>query len=369
MYDETKTAELLKNLGEGSTIEVKDLSKILCKKVVGVRLNGRRGKMSTTVNIKSLGLNEYDKIDAFVTSKMKKSVISFFDKEVIASLENVINKVRQSMYNASSSSDGTVYYMTEENFIKFKKNFDEKYSLEYDKIKNEIIANLATYKSSFESELKTFVTSRGLDSSEADILYRSILSKFPTEEQMKNDCTLDYYVIAFPVFNEENISGIDSSIADKMKIDKDSSAVEVFYDMVGNNLKDAFELVYKCMECIDDTPSMQAMTMNFAPASKTRGFINSKIMKLVDDNKVLKNDTLRKVISITSRTFREYHDNAGNPVTNKMAQETCEQLLGIIYGYAQYLGLEEKLSLLVSSTEYDEDDLSTIGEVADIDAL
>lgn len=369
-YNEAKTAELLKNLGEsGATVEIKDLSKILCKKVVGVRLNGRRGKMSTTVSIKSLGLNDYDKIDTFVNSKMKKSVISFFDKKVIAEFDNVINKVRQALYNASSSSDGTIYYMTEDNFSKFKKNFDEKYDVEYHKIKEALIANLASYKASFETELKTFVNSRGLDSSEADILYRSILSKFPTEEQMKNDCSLDYYVIAFPVFNEENISGINSEIALKMKEDKDNSAVEVFYDMVGNNLKDAFELVYKCMECVDTTASMQSMKMVFNPAPKTKGFIYSKMSKLLDDNRVLKNDNLSKIVEVTERTFKHFEDNTGNPVTNQKAQETCEQLLGVIYGYAKYLGLEEKITPIIATSEYDEDDLVTIGEVTNIDNL
>ncbi len=369
MYDKTKTAELLKNLGDEETVEVKDLSKILSKKVVGVRLNGRRGKMATTVGIKDLGLNDYDKIDDFVQSKMNKTVINFFDKSIIAKFENVINKVRQLMYNSASSSDGVIYYMTEKNFLDFKKSFDEKYKIEYDKLKDVLISELPAHKASFQSDLKTFVESRGIDETEAQVLYKSILSKFPTEEQIRNDCNIDYYVIAFPVFDEKNISGINSIVADKIRTDKDNSAVEVFYDMVGNNIKDAFEVVYKCLDCIDDTPSLQGKTMEFTPPSKTRGFINCKILKLIDDNKVLKNDTLGKAIKITSRTFREYLDKDGNAVTNKQAQETSEQLLGILYNYAKYLGLEEKILPIINTTDYSEDDLSIIGDVANIDEL
>ena len=369
MYDVKKTEELLENIDGG--IKVKDISKLLCKQIIGVRFNGRRGRMSTAIDIKYLGLINCDKtnIDEFVSSNIRNTVVYFFEKDVIRKFDNIINKVRQSMYRYSSTNDGSVYYMTEGNFLKFKEKFEETHLKEFEDLKEELIKNLSVYKDSFNKDLKEFIDSRGLPSKEADLLYKSISSRFPTKEMIKTDCSLDYYIIPFPVYNNRNLKGLNPEIIKKLEEDKDTSAVETFYDMVGSSLKQTFELIYKCMEFIDNNATSGSLPMTFDVPSKTKGYLNSQIIKLVEDNKVLRNDNLRKVISIISRTFRDKENSKGDPVTNTEAMNIAEQLLGIIYNYSCYLEIEDRFSDTVLMTEYTEEDLRTIGEISDIDNI
>ena len=93
--------------------------------------------MSTTIDIKSMGLTNYDKIDSFVNNNMKKTVISFFDKDVIKKFDNIMNKVRQTMYRYSSTNDGVIYYMTEGNYIKFEEKFEKIQKEEFQNLKNQ----------------------------------------------------------------------------------------------------------------------------------------------------------------------------------------------------------------------------------------
>lgn len=369
MYNVKKTEELLENIDGG--IKIKDISKLLCKQIIGVRFNGKRGRMSTAIDIKYLGLINCDKttVDEFVSSNIRNTVVYFFEKDVIRKFDNIINKVRQSMYRYSSTNDGSIYYMTEGNFLKFKEKFEETHLKEFETLKEDLIKNLPTYKNNFKNDLKEFIDSRGLAKKEADILYKSISNRFPTKEMIETDCSLDYYIIPFPVYDKKNLKGLNPEILDKLEEDKDTSAVETFYDMVGSSLKQTFELVYKCMEFIDNSATSGSLPMTFDIPSKTKGYLNSQILKLVEDNKVLRNENLRKIISIISRTFRDKENNAGNPVTNTEAMNIAEQLLGIIYNYSIYLEIENKFSETILMTEYTEEDLKTIGEISDIDKI
>ena len=260
MYDKTKTEELLKNIDDG--IKIEDISKLLCSKIVGVRINGKRGQMSTTIDIKSMGLTNYDKIDSFVNNNMKKTVISFFDKDVIKKFDNIMNKVRQTMYRYSSTNDGVIYYMTEGNYIKFEEKFEKIQKEEFQNLKNELLRNLPEYKKTFKNNLELFVNSRGLEEEEKKLLFNSIMNRFPTKETICNNCSLSFYTVPFPVYNEANVKGLAPAIAKKLNEDKDTTAVETFYGMVGNNLRELFDLVYKCMEFVDNTPSMASKKIN-----------------------------------------------------------------------------------------------------------
>lgn len=367
MRDEKKTKELLTNINGG--IEVKDISKLLCNKVVGVRFTGSRGKMSTTIDVKSLGLSNFEKIDEFVASNMKSTTLNFFDKDVIRKVDNLLNKVRQSMYRYSSTNDGSIYYMTEGNYTKFAEKFEQNHMKEFEAVKSELIENLSLYKKTFQNNLKIFVDSRGLEKAEANILYKSIFNKFPTKENIKAEFNLKYYIVPFPVFNQDNCIGLPQSIIDKMNQDKDASAVDTFYDMVGNMLKETFDLTYSCMSFVEDNPSLGNMSMQFNAPSKTKGFINSSIIKLVEDNKVLKNDKIQKAVAILSRTFRNREDNEGNPITNDKALNITEQLLGYIYNYSCYLGIENKLEKSLSDSVYTEEELTELGSLVQIDLI
>lgn len=368
VYDITKTEELIKNIGED--LKVKDISKLLCKNIIGVRLNGRRGRMCTAINVKVLGLTNYSKeVEAFLSSNVRNTVINFFDKDVIKKFDNIINKSRQSLYKYSLTNDGSIYYMTEGNFLEFKTKFESTHLQEFKELREDLIKNLANYKKTFKEDLKKFMDTRDLDTKEADMIFKSIFNRFPSKEMLERDCGLDYYVIPFPVYNADDAAGLNAEILKKLDSDKDASAVEVFYNMVGGSLKQTFDLVYKCMEFVDDNSKAADLPMTFEVPSKTKGFINNTILKLAEDNKVMKNDNLMKILSVISQVFRDKTDKEGKSITNASATEIAEQLLGIIYSYSVYLGIDNLLTETVLLTEYTEEELLSIGEVADVNSL
>ena len=128
-YDDKKTKEIMKNLSaEGA---VTDISKLLCKNIVGIRLTACRGKISTGIDLMSLGINlegTEDEVLDFANNNISAGRFSYFAPEDIKEFDKQIAKARQSMYRHSITNDGSTYYMTIENYKDWREIFKTKYS-------------------------------------------------------------------------------------------------------------------------------------------------------------------------------------------------------------------------------------------------
>ena len=372
VYDAEKTKELLKFLSEEET-SVEDLSSILCKKIVGIRLKAARGQMGVSVNLKSLGISIDSKdkdIEEFMKENMSAGSFSFFNKKDIKKIDSLIGITRQALYRYSIANDGSTYYLTEDNYKEFKKDFHEKYLEKFNELKNDLILNLDVSKKSFENKLSKWLALRKLDEDEATLTLKKYLSKFPIKEQIERQFKMYYYTIAFPVFNETNIDGIDSDISKDLLEDKDNTTIETFYNMIANCLVSLFEITSKVIESINvSTIAEEEMPLDLNLASRTKGMLNKTINDLINNNKVLKNEKIGKIVNLLSKTFIDKKSENDERITNGEASEIGETLLASIYSYAKYINVEESLETVISKSEYSIEDLDLMSEIIDLDNL
>jgi len=372
VYDAEKTKELLKSLSEEET-SVEDLSSILCKKIVGIRLKAARGQMGVSVNLKSLGISIDSKdkdIEEFMKENMSAGSFSFFNKKDIKKIDSLIGITRQALYRYSIANDGSTYYLTEDNYKEFKKDFHEKYLEKFNELKNDLILNLDISKKSFENKLSKWLALRKLDEDEATLTLKKYLSKFPIKEQIERQFKMYYYTIAFPVFNETNIDGIDSDISKDLLEDKDNTTIETFYNMIANCLVSLFEITSKVIESINvSTIAEEEMPLDLNLASRTKGMLNKTINDLINNNKVLKNEKIGKIVNLLSKTFIDKKSENDERITNGEASEIGETLLASIYSYAKYINVEESLETVISKSEYSIEDLDLMSEIIDLDNL
>lgn len=367
-YDERKTEELLSNL-KADGVEVKDLSKLFCKKIIGVRIKAARGRMSIGIdNLKTLGIydevGESKEVKEFKEQNISAGSFRLFNKNVVRDFDNLIANARQMIYRYSMTNDGLTYYMTVENYRDFKEVFNSKYSSKFYEMRNDLIDNLEDYKNLFSIRLKKWLSHTSLSSADINLAMTNYISKFPTAEEIKRNCIMDYYTIAYPVFNEIDIQGVSMDIADDILKDKDQSVIDTFYTLIGSSLENLFDITNKMIGTIEITTTTEEnMDLKTSMSSRTKGLFNKTLDNIRNNNYLLKNDKLEKIIYLLSRTFIEKKNKQDENITNGEAVYISETLLAVIYNYAKYLGVDEMLTKDIKSSSYEEEEFELMADI------
>lgn len=366
-FDNKKTEELLSNLTKDG-VEVKDLSKLFCKKIIGVRIIARRGKMLTGINdLKTLGLDTYSKnkyVESFKKDNIYAGAFRLFDKNIISQFDNLLANVRQMIYRYSLTNEGTIYYMTLDDYKDFKKVFEEKYVESFKELKTDLIENLKLYKKNFEKKFTSWLKNTGLDSSEIKLIKQKYLSKFPLKDEIEKNCILDYYTIAYPVFNEVDIEGISGEVATDLLEDQNVSVIETFYSLIGNSLYNLYDITLKMIDTVEiSTKDEESQMLKTSMSSRTKGLFKKTIEKIYNTNHLLKNDKIDCILYLLDRTFTDKLNKDGLPITNGEAVNISEKVLAVIYSYSKYLGVDYMLEKTIENSIYDVEEFELFEDI------
>ena len=132
------------------------------------------------------------------------------------------------------------------------------------------------------------------------------------------------------------------------------NAVSTFYNMVGTVLNNLFERV---------VTTSQSVANGRGIPSKTKGGVNSTIRTATNDNDILKNSKIDSYIKAIKKIFIDgvsLTSESNERIEDGEILQISEFLLGQIYSYAKYLGVEGQIS--IKDSGYDVEDLITIGE-------
>lgn len=367
MANEKVTEELLKNIKTDDEFNISDLSKLFCKRVVGVRLSTGRGRMVIKASDRVLGISK--KANATAEEFRKKSVKAgnflFFDEKIIKNFDNLFTVIRQAMTRYSISKEGSTYYMTMENYYKFSEYFEKTYLPKFEEQKKSLIANIDDYKSSFKSSLESWLTETVDDDKDRTTLLTYYISKFPTAEEFKTDCNLELLLSAYPIVQEDAFNGVNVEIANKLKNSSDQATIDTLYTMVVNNLAEAYKITEKMISTIDVQTSFDGeRLLNLNMGSRTKGLLNQTIELLRNNNYLLKNDTINDIIFLLDRIFIQKKDINDQFLTNNEAVEISEKLLAGIYGYASHLDKIDDFAEQIKGSNYDLETLEILsGEI------
>lgn len=370
-YSEETKNELLKNI-KTDTFETKDLSKMLSKRIVGVRLVTGRGKMTISASNKALGISVKTSTEAedFKKKNIRSGAFLLFDDATIRAFDNLFANARQALQRYAISKEGNIYYLTSENYETFEELFNSKYLVAFNEEKEKLIGSLDTAKDSFKKALTSWLTEVIDDDKERTTLINYYVSKFPTKSMMEKDCNLSLMLSAFPIVTEDSLVGIDKTLAAKIAESNESSTIETLASMVSKNLAEAYKITEKMINTIDiETSFDETRLLNLNMGSRTKGLLNQTIDYLKNNNFVLKNDTIGTIIFILERTFIKKQNVYGKDITNAEALAVSESLLAGIYGYATKNELDEELEEVMKTSDYDAESLDIIADDIDLEKL
>ena len=372
-HNEKITEELMSNIKASGTTS-KDLSKLFCKRLVGVRLSSSRGRMQVVASDTALGIKtkaSTTTASTFKKKNIKSGAFLLFNEDVIKSFDNLYSIIRQTMTRYSISKEGSMYYMTTENFTKFKKIFDEKYVPSFNEAKESLVSNLDTYRKSFEDSLGEWLKEVIEDETTRDRLSTYYISKFPTSEEIQRDCNLQLLLSAYPIVENSTLTGVDYQLVDEIVKSSNESSIDTLYQMTLGNLEEAFKVIEKVSDSIDIVTSFDAdRVLNLNMGSRTKGLLNSTIEYIENNNYVLQNDFLGALVDVIKRTFVNQKTKDGRDITNEEAVNTCENLMGIIYGYANHIEMQDEFEEdVLKSSKFDADTLELLSSLNTIDDL
>lgn len=359
------TEELLKNIKTEEEFNISDLSKLFCKRVVGVRLSTGRGRMVIKASDRVLGISK--KTNATAEEFRKKSVKAgnflFFDEKIIKNFDNLFTVIRQAMTRYSVSKEGSIYYMTMENYYKFSEYFVKTYLPKFEEQKKSLIKNIDTYKESFKKSLESWLKETVEDNKDREMLLTYYTNKFPTAEEFETDCNLELLLSAYPIVQEDAFNGVNAEIAKKLKDSSDQATIDTLYTMITNNLAEAYKITEKMISTIDVQTSFDGeRILNFNMGSRTKGLLNQTIELLRNNNYLLKNETINDIIFLLDRIFIQKKDIKNQFLTNNAAVEVSEKLLAGIYGYAVYLDKVDEFAEQIKGSNYDLETLEILCE-------
>ena len=271
----------------------------------------------------------------------------------------------------SISKEGSPYYMTSENYMKFKDTFENAYIPKFNTKKENLLASLDTHKKAFKDSLTTWLEEVVEDPKEQKNLLTHYVSKFPTTIEIEKDCQISLLLSAFPVVQESTLTGVPSALVKEIESSSEETSVDTLYQMILSNLEEAFKVIEKAVESIDVVTEFdEDRVLNIKMGSRTKGLLNQTIDYLENNNFVLMNDFISSVVFLMKRTFIQQINVSGKPITNAEALGISENLLALIYGYAKHIEMEDEFENdVLRNSDYDAETLEVISDMLDITKL
>jgi len=362
IFDEEKTKELVDGLREKSkdssvivVNSVDTIVKALQGNIIGVKIRSGMGRCSTSIPKECSGefYKKSEETKAFVKDFMEDDRIFFFSKDIMKRTKKIVSRVKTYLERNALSKNDDSYMINKSQYEIVKKSF-ESAKEDYEGEMNYILHNYDRLYDEFKkSSKKAF---EDLQVEDKMVAIQSVWEKFPTKEQIKRSFYIEMIVMPYPVLGdiEKAFSG---EVLDDTKEGYTFTAIETFYGIVGSILNNLFQKVSSFQNKLSEGGTIP---------SRTKGAVNSAIIAAINDNSVVKNDKINKLIEIIRKALvNGYSINSGDEIeaiSDSELEEVCEYVLSQAYGYATYLGIEEQID--ISKCDYTEDDLLEIYKFA-----
>lgn len=335
-FSEEKTQELLKGLqDENINVEVEHIDKFLQQNGVLVKVHIGRTRNYLEVNPKIFGvdINKSQELTEFFKDYIKNGSMTFIPNDDERRLHNIEAKVRTEKNRKSLGYDNE--YMTipiYKEFAEYVKKAREEYFAERDNILDKWDLLMERFKEKLKISLEQM---NAVDSFHA---YEQVINKLPGKEDYSGSFYMEISLRAFPV--AENIDLFDEDIQEKIKEDTLKDSISSVNEILSNTLADCFTVVNSLLVSYDKSGKIAHKTMTGLKDGADR----IKQKNLFQIEKI-------NNISIKMAKMASLQD------PDEIA-EKAENVLAQIYGYAEEVGLTNKLSL--NKSVLSEEELSLI---------
>lgn len=235
--DEKKVKEIIEGL-KSDKVTVKNLSEYFGKQCIFVQFHQKNwADRKICIPNDLLHRNVSEETKTFFAQYGNKRVVSIFPTETMGKIKSIFSSVWMKKTTCSFGKNGL---MTVDMYKEvFKPFFDSKYEQlkeSIEELKDSYDDTVGRFKEGFERML----TDVELSETEVADLIKTVYSLIPKKTEL--DTAFDMYLElqACPVV--QNISILDDDIADGIKEQVSSVAIQAAYDILGTNLSDAFNL-------------------------------------------------------------------------------------------------------------------------------
>jgi hypothetical protein len=308
--------EIVNSIVEGKV----DLHKLLASKGVLVSEHIGKGRMSIQLPQGVFGTPKTSGTKEFVRNSVKSGEVSFIPKAITDKFRRIENAVRRERANAAIGFGEK--FIPVDAYTKYKDSFVQHLD-DFLQLRDQVYHSWDRYVSEFSSHLQAMLVEYEVPDVDnvADILLRQIPDK-------------DAWSSAFYMWLQvESIDGeaphssFDPSILDDIKNSKAREAAEAAYEVTAVILNDAFDVMNRVL----------SSAQNGFIASKTIGAVNTVVKRILKRN-ILGNPQLvdfSEQIKLLSPKMTDIDDLA----------ESVEVIMASLYGYAEELGIADRINL------------------------
>lgn len=343
-----KEKEILK---EG--MQVENIPEVLSKSILEVRLKTGKGAFKTSVSSNYLAIKvKSDESKEFMKNHFDPASFYFFPREVETRLNNISGKTRRMLERKSIANGIHGSYINKDSYEEIVEESNKSRD-DFFAERQKLLDNHSMYLTSFKKDVDKVLEEIGTEDRET--VLKILVSKFPTKEEITRNFYFELISKPYSIFSEELKEVYGEKLYNDTKEGHKQDAIDTFYSIVGNTLNNLFEKV---------ASSLDTFSKNNSIPNKTKGGITNALSLAERDNKIVKSDKVSMFIDIIKRTIvngcsLKTDDGSLKPITDGELEETAELILANIYGYSNYIGIQNQIKI-PKECGYSADDLLEI---------